>query len=84
MSIKYLGEQFDIHAGGIDHIGIHHTNEIAQSEAATGKRPWVKRWAHNEFLVLDRGKMSKSTDGFITLQTLADAGYVRLITAIFF
>ena len=79
-----MGEQFDIHAGGIDHIGIHHTNEIAQSEAATGKRPWVKRWAHNEFLVLDRGKMSKSTDGFITLQTLADAGYVRLITAIFF
>ncbi|MDR1073105.1 MAG: cysteine--tRNA ligase [Treponema sp.] len=75
MSIKYLGEQFDIHAGGIDHIGIHHTNEIAQSEAATGKRPWVKRWVHNEFLVLDRGKMSKSTGGFITLQTLVDAGY---------
>ncbi|MDR0374706.1 MAG: cysteine--tRNA ligase [Treponema sp.] len=75
MSVKYLGEQFDIHAGGIDHIGIHHTNEIAQSEAATGKRPWVKHWVHNEFLVLDRGKMSKSTGGFITLQTLVDAGY---------
>ncbi|MDR1219118.1 MAG: cysteine--tRNA ligase [Treponema sp.] len=75
MSIKYLGEQFDIHAGGVDHIGIHHTNEIAQSEAATGKRPWVKLWVHNEFLVLDRGKMSKSTGGFITLQTLVDAGY---------
>ncbi|MDR0707481.1 MAG: cysteine--tRNA ligase [Treponema sp.] len=75
MSIKHLGEQFDIHAGGIDHIGIHHTNEIAQSEAATGKRPWVKFWVHNEFLVLDRGKMSKSTGGFITLQTLIDAGY---------
>jgi cysteinyl-tRNA synthetase len=75
MSIKYLGEQFDIHAGGIDHIAIHHTNEIAQSEAATGKHPWVKFWVHNEFLVLDRGKMSKSTGGFITLQALLDAGY---------
>jgi cysteinyl-tRNA synthetase len=75
MSIKHLGEQFDIHAGGIDHINIHHTNEIAQSEAATGKSPWVKYWVHNEFLVLDRGKMSKSTGGFITLQTLVDAGY---------
>ena len=75
MSIKYLGEQCDIHAGGIDHIAIHHTNEIAQSEAATGKHPWVKFWVHNEFLVLDRGKMSKSTGGFITLQTLVDAGY---------
>jgi cysteinyl-tRNA synthetase len=75
MSMKYLGEQFDIHSGGIDHIQIHHTNEIAQSEAATGKHPWVKYWVHNEFLVLDKGKMSKSKGGFITLQTLVDAGY---------
>jgi cysteinyl-tRNA synthetase len=75
MSMKYLGEQFDIHAGGIDHIPIHHTNEIAQSEAATGKHPWVQYWVHNEFLVLDRGKMSKSSGGFLTLQSLADAGY---------
>ncbi|MDR3145183.1 MAG: cysteine--tRNA ligase [Treponema sp.] len=75
MSMKYLGEQFDIHAGGIDHIPIHHTNEIAQSEAATGKRPWVNFWVHNEFLVLDRGKMSKSSGGFITLQSLREAGY---------
>jgi cysteinyl-tRNA synthetase len=75
MSLKYLGEQFDIHAGGIDHIPIHHTNEIAQSEAATGKHPWVKYWVHNEFLVLDRGKMSKSSGGFLTLQSLVDAGY---------
>ncbi|QQO11186.1 cysteine--tRNA ligase [Breznakiella homolactica] len=75
MSIKYLGEQFDIHAGGIDHIPIHHTNEIAQSEAATGKHPWVKYWVHNEFLVMDKGKMSKSSGGFLTLQTLVDAGY---------
>jgi cysteinyl-tRNA synthetase len=75
MSIKYLGDQFDIHAGGIDHIPIHHTNEIAQSEAATGKHPWVRYWVHNEFLVLDKGKMSKSSGEFITLQTLVDAGY---------
>jgi cysteinyl-tRNA synthetase len=75
MSIKYLGEQFDIHAGGIDHVSIHHTNEIAQSEAATGKRPWVNFWVHNEFLVLDKLKMSKSSGGFITLQSLLDAGY---------
>ncbi|MCL2880122.1 MAG: cysteine--tRNA ligase [Treponema sp.] len=75
MSIRYLGEQFDIHAGGIDHIPIHHTNEIAQSEAATGKRPWVRYWLHNEFLVLDRGKMSKSSGGFLTLQSLIDEGY---------
>jgi cysteinyl-tRNA synthetase len=75
MSIKYLGEQFDIHAGGIDHIPIHHTNEIAQSEAATGKRPWVRYWFHNEFLVLDKGKMSKSAGSFLTLQSLVDSGY---------
>ncbi|MDR2142938.1 MAG: cysteine--tRNA ligase, partial [Treponema sp.] len=75
MSIRYLGEQFDIHAGGIDHVPIHHTNEIAQSEAATGKNPWVKYWVHNEFLVLDKGKMSKSSGGFLTLQSLVDSGY---------
>ncbi|MDR0909130.1 MAG: cysteine--tRNA ligase [Spirochaetaceae bacterium] len=75
MSMKYLGEQFDIHAGGIDHVAIHHSNEIAQSEAATGKHPWVKYWVHNEFLVLDKGKMSKSAGGFLTLQTLIDKGF---------
>ncbi|GHU06882.1 cysteine--tRNA ligase [Spirochaetia bacterium] len=78
MSIKYLGEQFDIHAGGIDHIPIHHTNEIAQSEAATDIHPWVKYWLHNEFLVLDRGKMSKSEGGFLTLQSIIDEGYEAL------
>lgn len=77
MSVKYLGETFDIHAGGIDHIPIHHTNEIAQSEAATGKQ-WVRCWVHNEFLVLDKGKMSKSSGNFLTLQSLVDAGYEPL------
>jgi cysteinyl-tRNA synthetase len=75
MSMKYLGEQFDIHAGGIDHIPIHHSNEIAQSEAATGKHPWVNYWLHNEFLVMDKGKMSKSSGSFLTLQSLSDQGY---------
>jgi len=75
MSMKYLGEKFDIHAGGIDHIPIHHTNEIAQTEAATGQKPWVSYWLHNEFLVMDKGKMSKSAGGFLTLQKLVDEGF---------
>lgn len=75
MSMKYLGTAFDIHAGGIDHVPIHHTNEIAQSEAATGKKPCVYYWLHNEFLVMDKGKMSKSTGGFLTLQSLIDEGF---------
>lgn len=78
MSMKYLGERFDIHAGGIDHIQIHHTNEIAQSEAATGVSPWVNFWVHNEFLVMDKGKMSKSAGGFITLDNLVEAGFEPL------
>jgi len=74
MSMRYLGEQFDIHLGGVDHIPVHHTNEIAQSEAATGK-PWVRYWIHGEFLVMTGGKMSKSAGGFITLESLEEIGY---------
>lgn len=74
MSMHYLGEQFDIHTGGIDHIQIHHTNEIAQSEGATGKK-WVNYWLHNEFLIMDKGKMSKSSGNFLTLQYLIDQGF---------
>ena len=74
MSMKYLGEQFDIHTGGIDHIPVHHTNEIAQSEGATGKK-WVNYWLHNEFLVEKNGKMSKSSGEFLTLQRLIHKGY---------
>lgn len=75
MSSKYLGENFDIHTGGIDHIPIHHTNEIAQSEGAFGKK-WVNYWLHNEFLVIkDSEKMAKSSDNFIRLQTLIDKGF---------
>ncbi len=74
MSMKYLGDSFDIHCGGIDHIPIHHTNEIAQSEAATGKK-WVNYWIHGEFLLMDKQKMAKSAGNFLTLQTLVDKGY---------
>ncbi len=74
MSMKYLGEQFDIHCGGIDHIPIHHTNEIAQSEAATGKK-WVSYWMHNEFLIMNKGKMAKSAGNFLTLNSLVEEGF---------
>jgi len=74
MSMKYLGEQFDIHCGGVDHIPVHHTNEIAQSEGASGK-PWVKYWLHGEFLLDQSGKMAKSKGEFLTLQRLVDKGY---------
>ncbi len=67
MSMKYLGEQFDIHTGGIDHIETHHPNEIAQSEAATGKKPFVKLWMHHNFLLVDGQKMSKSLGNLYTV-----------------
>lgn len=70
MATKYLGEQFDIHCGGIDHIPVHHTNEIAQSETVFNKKPWVKYWLHNEFVNMGIEKMAKSARNFITLQTL--------------
>lgn len=74
MSMKYLGKHIDIHTGGIDHVPVHHTNEIAQSEGSftaeeAAEGPWVKYWLHNEFLILEGGKMSKSSGHFITLQT---------------
>jgi cysteinyl-tRNA synthetase len=75
MSMHYLGEQFDIHCGGIDAIPVHHTNEIAQSEAASGKKPWVKYWLHGEFLLDETGKMSKSKGEFLTLELLKKKGY---------
>jgi cysteinyl-tRNA synthetase len=75
MSCKHLGEHFDVHTGGIDHVPVHHTNEIAQSEAALGHK-WVNYWMHNEFLVMSENeKMSKSKDGFLTLKVLKEKGY---------
>jgi len=74
MSMKYLGDQFDIHCGGIDHIPVHHTNEIAQAEAASGKKPWVHYWMHGEFLLMKDDKMAKSGDNFVTLAALKNKG----------
>ena len=77
MSIKYLGEYLDIHCGGVDHVPIHHTNEIAQSEGALGHK-WVNYWMHAEFLVEDGGKMSKSTGDFLTVSRLEEEGFSPL------
>lgn len=74
MSMRYLGPTIDIHCGGVDHIPVHHTNEIAQSEGATGQ-PFVRFWLHGEWLLIGSEKMSKSTENFITLQTLTERGY---------
>lgn len=70
MSSKYLGEQFDIHGGGLDLIFPHHENEIAQTEAATKKSPWVKYWIHNGFVTVNKQKMSKSLGNFFTLKEI--------------
>ena len=80
MAIKHLGPRLDIHCGGIDHVMVHHTNEIAQAECALGHE-WCRWWMHGEFLTMaksdeaDGGKMSKSKDGFLTLDVLVDKGY---------
>ncbi len=74
MAMKYLGETFDLHTGGVDNIFPHHENEIAQSEAATGK-PFVKYWMHAAHLMVDGGKMSKSKGNFYTLRDILAKGY---------
>lgn len=77
MAIKYLGEYIDIHCGGVDHIPVHHTNEIAQSESALGHK-WVNYWVHGEFLTtIDNEKMSKSGE-FLTLEKLIADGFSPL------
>ena len=74
MSMKLLGPHFDIHVGGQEHIKVHHTDEIAQSEPIVGK-PWVNYWVHYEWLLSKDGKMSKSSGDFLTVQDLIDRGY---------
>ncbi len=74
ISRKLLGQPFDIHAGGVDHIGTHHTNEIAQSEAAFGK-PLANIWMHGEFLLIDSSRMGKSKDNLLTLSQLKESGF---------
>ena len=77
MAKTYLGDTFDIHCGGVDHIPIHHTNEIAQAECSSGK-PFVRFWMHGEFLLVKAGKMSKSDGTFITLGDLPLKGFDAL------
>ncbi|MEW5988887.1 MAG: cysteine--tRNA ligase [Chloroflexota bacterium] len=74
MAAKYLGSYFDIHCGGEDHIPVHHTNEIAQTEGCHGTR-LANFWLHGHFLQLDEAKMAKSAGGFLRLQTLIERGY---------
>ena len=74
MSVKYLGKKLDIHCGGIDHIPVHHPNEIAQCEAIF-KNKWVNYWLHAAFVTVDGGKMSKSLGNFYTLNILKDNNY---------
>lgn len=74
MSMEYLGNTIDIHTGGIDHIPVHHTNEVAQSEAATGQ-PFVRFWVHHNFLIVDGEKMSKSKGNFYKVEDIKDKGF---------
>ncbi len=74
ISTKYLGQPFDIHTGGVDHINVHHTNEIAQSEGAYGKS-LARFWMHGEFLLINEAKMAKSTGNFYTLATLIEKNF---------
>ncbi|MCK4647628.1 cysteine--tRNA ligase [Candidatus Pacearchaeota archaeon] len=78
MSSKYLGKQFDVHTGGQEHIPVHHTNEIAQSESAFGKKPWVNYWIHFAWLLFKGEKVSKSKGGLYTLSQLEEKNYAAL------
>jgi cysteinyl-tRNA synthetase len=80
MSLAHLGSEFDIHTGGVDHIPVHHTNEIAQSEAYLGDgRAWVNVWLHNEFINLREAKMSKSKGDTLLLSDLEERGFHALV-----
>ena len=82
MGYKYLGDHFDIHTGGVDHIPIHHENEIAQSKGFCGHNP-VNYWMHCEFLQINGGKMSKSLNNLYTLEDLKEKGYEPLVYRMF-
>jgi cysteinyl-tRNA synthetase len=82
MSLAYLQQPLDIHCGGSDHVRIHHTNEIAQAEAATGKK-FCRFWLHGEFLVVDKGKMAKSGENFVTLDAVKRKGIPPLAYRLF-
>ncbi len=74
MASKYLGQQFEIHTGGIDHIAVHHSNEIAQAEHALGVRPWVKYWMHGAWLTMEGAKIAKSAGLAPNLDDLSAIG----------
>jgi cysteinyl-tRNA synthetase len=82
MSRKYLGDRFDIHTGGIDHVPIHHENEIAQSQGLLGAQP-ANFWVHGEFLLVDGGKMSKSLGNIYTIEDLKKKGFEPLAYRLF-
>lgn len=84
MIFKELGEQIDIHGGGVDLIPTHHTNEIAQSEAISGKSPFVRYWLHGEFLLIDGGRMGKSLGNAYTLDDIEARGFDPLDLKFFF
>jgi cysteinyl-tRNA synthetase len=84
MATKYLGERFDVHTGGVDHIAVHHTNEVAQSECGFGVHPWVNYWLHGEFLDLGGAKMSKSAGGTVLLDDLEARGFEPAVFRYFF
>jgi cysteinyl-tRNA synthetase len=84
MSIHYLGTTFDVHTGGVDHVRVHHTNEVAQSECAYGVHPWVRYWLHNEFYDFGGEKISKSKGHTLVLQDLVDRGFEPLAFRFFF
>jgi cysteinyl-tRNA synthetase len=84
MAEKYLGRRFDIHTGGVDHIAVHHTNEVAQSECAWDVHPWVSYWLHNEFLDLRGEKIAKSTGNLVLLDDLVARGVPPLAFRYFF
>lgn len=77
MSKKYLGQVFDVHTGGVDHIPVHHENEIAQNEALAGKKT-VNYWCHGEFMLVNNGKMSKSLGNTYRISQLEEMGYCPL------
>ena len=78
MSRQYLGDVFDIHTGGVDHIPIHHENEIAQSKGLTGVQP-ANFWIHGDFMLVDGGKMSKSLGNTYTIDQLIEKGYDPMV-----
>ncbi len=84
MSVRYLGERFDIHTGGVEHVRVHHTNEIAQAECALDVSPWVSVWMHHDWIVFEGEKMSKSLRNIYVLQDLVDQGCLPLSLRYFF